>query len=139
MLANLTAEVRDFRIDNFWQPVLEAITNSLQANATTIKLTFFKDTKQGQLLSDEDKRIDAFEIEDDGDGFNQTNRDNFKQLKATKFSKDLAKKGCKGLGRLSYLKVFEEVEIISFTGSEKVEFKFTENFDHTILSPTSDI
>ncbi len=136
MLTNLTAEVRDFRIDNFWQPILEAITNSLQANASKIELTFFKDTTQGQLLS-EDKRIDAFEIRDNGDGFNETNRHNFKQLKATKFSKDVAKKGCKGMGRLSYLKVFEEIEIVSFTGSEKVEFKFTENFDHTKLSPVT--
>jgi hypothetical protein len=132
MLTNLTAEVRDFRIDNFWQPLLEAITNSLQANATEVKLKFFKDEKQGELLG---KKINAFEIEDNGDGFNQKNRDNFKQLKATKFSQDEEKKGCKGMGRLSYLKVFKEVEILSFTGSEKIEFKFTEKFDHTSLNP----
>lgn len=135
MLTNLTAEVRDFRIDNFWQPVLEAITNSLQANAPEIKLRFFKDEKQGELLGN---KINAFEIEDNGDGFNQKNRDNFKQLKATKFSQDEDKKGCKGMGRLSYLKVFQEVEILSFTGSEKIEFKFTEKFDHTSLNPVAD-
>ena len=136
ILTNLKAEIRDFRTDNFWQPMIEAITNSLQANATDIKLTFLADSSQGVLLASDPKKINSFEIADNGEGFIEKNRDSFKQLKATKFSEDPNKKGCKGMGRLSYLKVFKEVEVLSFTGIEKIEFKFSEDFDHNSLNPT---
>jgi len=132
---NLKAEIRDFRCDYFWQPMLEAITNSFQANATNIKLTFISNDIQGSLL---EKKIDSFHIEDNGDGFNEINRNNFIQLKNSKFSKDPNKKGCKGMGRLSYLKVFNNVNLISFTGSEKVSFNFNEEFNYNSLTSTQD-
>ena len=135
ILTNLKAEIIDFSCSNFWQPMLEAITNSLQANAKDIKITLISNDKQKDIL---DKKIDSLQIEDDGDGFIKKNRDNFIQLKNSKFSDDPNKKGCKGMGRLSYLKVFNNIEIKSFTGSEKISFNFSEKFETSLLSPTPD-
>ena len=136
ILTNLKAEIIDFSCSNFWQPMLEAITNSLQANADDIKITLISDDKQDDIL---DTKIDSFQIEDNGDGFSEQNRDNFVQLKNSKFSQDPNKKGCKGMGRLSYLKVFKSAEITSFTGSEKISFTFSEGFEPSLLDPTRDI
>ena len=136
ILTNLKAEIIDFSCSNFWQPMLEAITNSLQANADDIKITLISDDKQDDIL---DTKIDSFQIEDNGDSFSEQNRDNFVQLKNSKFSQDPNKKGCKGMGRLSYLKVFKSAEITSFTGSEKISFTFSEGFEPSLLDPTRDI
>lgn len=135
ILTNLKAEIIDFSCSNFWQPMLEAITNSLQANANDIKITLISDDEQKDIL---DKKIDSLQIEDNGDGFSKQNRDNFVQLKNSKFSKDLNKQGCKGMGRLSYLKVFNNAEVTSFTGSEKISFTFSEEFEPSLLNPTPD-
>lgn len=56
----------------FMQPLYEAITNSLEAHAQNIWITFSKE----ELLDNETMKpkIVGFVVKDDGDGFNQKNR-----------------------------------------------------------------
>ena len=111
----------------FLQPVYEAISNSLEAHSKNIYVTFHTDTSQINLSTEMSKqaKINGFEIVDDGDGFNKKNRDSFGELWTT------AKQnlGCKGVGRLTWLKVFKTIHITSKIKDSKIEFTFSENFD----------
>lgn len=90
-----------------WEQVLnEAITNSLQAHATEIKINFIQNALD---LEDTKKYIDSITVEDNGDGFNNINTKSFQEYR-TQHKKDL---GCKGIGRFLYLKVFDEVNVKS--------------------------
>jgi len=96
-----------------WEQIIyEAITNSIQANATNIKIDFSSNSLD---MKDTNKYIDAIKIIDNGDGFNQKNTASFKEYK-TDLKKDL---GCKGIGRFLYLKVFENISIESL--NKKIE------------------
>lgn len=111
----------------FLQPVYEAISNSLEAHSKNIYVTFHTDISQINLSTEISKqaKINGFEIVDDGDGFNKKNRDSFGELWTT------AKQnlGCKGVGRLTWLKVFKTIHITSKIKDSKIEFTFSENFD----------
>ena len=104
----------------FFQPIFEAISNSLEAGAENITVTF----EQENALPDITPKIIGFSIQDDGIGFTETNRNAFCELWTTnKF--DL---GCKGFGRLTWLYVFNSVKITSFTGDEVVNIVFNKDF-----------
>jgi hypothetical protein len=125
---NLSKEVQDFKCKDFWHPMLEAITNSMQSQSTNIEIIFELEsqTNDGNIP----KKINGFSVIDNGDGFVKRNRERFSELKSynkTETEKK-NKKGCKGLGRLSYLKIFQEIEYISKTKEETIKFTFTENF-----------
>ncbi|MBA1420201.1 MAG: ATP-binding protein [Epsilonproteobacteria bacterium] len=77
---------------NWKQAVYEAITNSIQANATDIKINFIQDALD---IKETKKYIIAIEIEDNGDGFTEDNLNAFKEYK-TKHKREL---GCKGISR----------------------------------------
>ena len=120
-------------------PLFEAVVNSIQAledfraeegfePAITIKI---RRTPQQGLGFDDDKmgripleKITGFEIIDNGVGFND---DNFASF-GTMDSIQKSDKGCKGIGRLSWLKAFDHVEVTSTfkdAGSlKKRKFKF---------------
>lgn len=105
--------------------VNEAILNSIQANATDIKVKFTTTKKENDLF----KSIKSIEIVDNGEGFNDKNIQHFSTL----YTKNKQEKGCKGYGRVYYKKAFEIVEICSFNSdknNEKVDFVFT-NDDFT--------
>ncbi|CAM3223322.1 hypothetical protein [Moritella viscosa] len=96
-------------------PVFEAIVNSIQAtrkdNKADLTVTAFRQATQ-EVLHDEDRRfqqIESFEIVDYGDGFNQKNYQSFKTAESTHKSN----LGCKGVGRFTWLKAFETVEVES--------------------------
>jgi len=110
---NIQSIVNDLDIVSWKQVLNEAITNSLQANATNIKISFNHNTLD---LNDTPKYIETITIEDNGDGFNDKNTKSFKEYK-TPYKKDL---GCKGIGRFFYLKVFEQVDIESL--DKKIKF-----------------
>jgi len=60
--------------------------------------------------------IDGFKIKDNGVGFNEVNFDSFKTLD----SEHKASKGCRGVGRILWLKAFDRVHIESdFVSSEE--------------------
>ncbi len=91
----------------FLQPALEAIVNSLEANATKIEVEFFKSAQTA--MDDKMIKIDEYTITDNGDGFNEDNINSFKKL----WSEHKLDLGCKGSGRFTWLKVFKNISIVS--------------------------
>jgi len=92
------------------QVVYEAVTNSIQADATQISINFVSNTME---MDNPKKYIDSIIIEDNGEGFIQKNLDAFKEYK----TQNKRKLGCKGIGRFLYLKVFNKVHIDSLDKS----------------------
>ncbi len=105
----------------FLQPVYEAITNSLEAGAKNIVLSFDKDFAVSEELS----KITGFSITDDGEGFTENNRKAFVVL----WTKNKLKLGCKGSGRFTWLSVFEHINIKSSVGSENCEVEIPFSLD----------
>lgn len=120
---NLSGRVRntDLPYSNGLLPVFEAIINSIQAieekdgnlNQAQIQVIIQRDE---QLKIDELKpgpvptpNIKGFVIRDNGVGFNDKNYKSFITLDSDYKSK----KGCRGVGRLLWLKAFQNVEIES--------------------------
>lgn len=94
----------------------EAIANSIDANATEIKI----DIKIKAFLE-----VDTFKLEitDNGDGFTDENFRKFSILMENESESH------KGLGRLVYLSYFEKVEIASSFEGKTRFFKLSDNFD----------
>jgi hypothetical protein len=121
-------------------PLLEAVVNSIQAidergippEDGRIEIEVLRDTAQQELDIDKRRRgpeaeaeIDAFRITDNGVGFDRANTASF----ATLDSEHKAKLGCRGVGRLAWLKAFKSVSVRSvFTGDsgqlEEKSFSF---------------
>ena len=105
--------------------LIEAITNSIQANATKIICRF--ETNQAVLDESEiaPHKVSAIEIEDNGDGFNDLNYKSF-----GKYRSDYnAALGCKGVGRFVFLKLFKKVEYTSWLAGPKKKRGFSFTFD----------
>ncbi len=114
---------------NAIKTVLEAVTNSIQScrydnNSHHIYVRLLSQTRT--IDGKESTIIDGFQIIDDGEGFTDENYSSFKtigsRLKKVEF-------GCKGMGRLTWLKVFSKVNIKStYAVNEELflrEFTFT--------------
>lgn len=105
-------------------PLFEAVVNSIQSIEElsegegkplcdySIEINILR-TTQGTLPMDGAKKTDspiqAFRIVDNGIGFTDNNWDSFSTLD----SLWKVKKGCHGIGRLTWLKAFQRVEIVS--------------------------
>ena len=118
----------------FEQPLIETIANSLEAKATEIEIELFVDNSQ-QQVNDENikvvRRINGFKVTDNGNGFTAENIDSF-----TKFKSHLKRKlGCKGVGRFTWLKVYEDILIESQTEETFVSFDFNKNFSVDDIKP----
>jgi Histidine kinase-, DNA gyrase B-, and HSP90-like ATPase len=109
-------------------PIMEAVSNSIHAITERFD---DKAGKQGRVdvtvvrdMEDEDDPIIGFDVEDNGVGFTHENYRSF----LTPDSRHKEKRGGKGVGRLAWLKVFDEVEVDSvyFEGGafHKRHFKF---------------
>lgn len=118
----------------FEQPLIETIANSLEAKATEIEIELFVDNSQQQVNDKNIKvvrRINGFKITDNGNGFTAENIDSF-----TKFKSNLKRKlGCKGVGRFTWLKVYEDILIESQTEETFVSFDFNKNFSVDNIKP----
>lgn len=99
-------------------PVFEAVVNSIHSieekgNVTSgkITLTILRDTSQGEIEFDEKSSapITGFRVSDDGCGFDHVNFESFQTLD----SDHKITKGCRGVGRLLWLKAFESVDASS--------------------------
>jgi len=98
-------------------PLLEAISNSIDAieeakepaGAITIRVLREKSTIDGDAEGRALATITGFEITDNGEGFTNDNFDSFE----TCDSIHKQAKGAKGIGRLLWLKAFDEVSISS--------------------------
>jgi hypothetical protein len=103
-------------------PLYEAVVNSIQAieeEAELAKLPvctyniMVNILRERTLLTSksnrQEDRVSGFEIQDEGSGFTEINWKSFKTLD-TLYK---ASKGCRGIGRLMWLKAFNEVEVNS--------------------------
>lgn len=120
LTVNIENYVKRLKDIDFLQPLFEAIVNSLDADATNIKVKF--DTE-----FDEDKKVNfvtGFSITDDGDGFNEKNTDTFFEMMQMD-----KQKGKLGSGRFIWLKVFDKVIINSKSSNKDTYINFVKNYD----------
>ncbi len=105
----------------------EAITNSIQANATEINIYF--ETLPIDI-TEEKRRVKNFTIVDNGDGFTDDNIDSFNHY-LSDYKEDL---GCKGVGRFTYLTLCDNVEFTSYNNDSNVKFSFDLNMEEIKLT-----
>lgn len=117
----------------------EAITNSIHANATkiTCALTSFDNLlndKEGNEIAD--RKIDTIKVVDNGDGINDDNYNSFCKFR----SNYKIKLGCKGVGRFTFLKVYDNAEYkSSLVGLQETRsFMFDSTFDTKNISSISE-
>lgn len=122
MEVNLTAVVNKFRNISYLQPMFEAVSNSLEAGANEVVITL---NVEANLLDDNVGYMTGFSIFDNGRGFTQESISSFKTLWSS-YKQEL---GCKGIGRLTWLKVFENISIESYADGNDVSINFTKNFN----------
>lgn len=114
-------------------PLFEAITNSIQAIKEArqkngiVTVRIHRDAEHPSLSEDVKATppVAGFSITDNGIGFNNDNYESFSRSD----TRHKLKIGGKGVGRFTYLKVFEDVEISSLFADEsslkRREFSFT--------------
>src|SRR5262245_56155282 len=111
---NLPNQIRQMPLPK-WRPMLpvfEAVMNSFQAireakrPAGTGSIVIDVE-REPNLLDKENAPITTFTITDNGIGFNDDNFDSFNTL----YSDYKLKEGGKGLGRFTWLKAFNRVEV----------------------------
>ena len=95
----------NFKNITFFDMVVEAVSNAIDANAQNIAINI--------------SSLDNIIIEDDGDGFTDDNFNSFLKL----YSPYKKAKGAKGLGRLAYLKFYRDVVFDSVYKKEDLYFK----------------
>lgn len=116
LAVNIKNLLRRFDKTTFFQPLYEAIINSLDANATDIKITTLK-------IKDKDNEIiNGFEVDDNGDGFTQENIDSFCELYDEK-----PEKGKLGSGRFMSLVVFKTLSVESYLKEKTVKINLNAN------------
>ena len=123
--SSLISRVRNFSLTpnekNSLMPIFEAITNSLQS----LYEKYDKDWLTKGLvnillyLDTENKYPKDIEIEDNGIGFNKINFESFLTFDST----HKLEIGGKGIGRFSWLKVFESAHIISTFVEDGIKYK----------------
>lgn len=133
---NLKNQVRQTPLPK-WKPLIplfEAVMNSFQAvrdAKRSAKTGFIRITiERDNALLDDEGAINRFIIVDNGIGLNDANFDSFN----TAFSDHKLARGGKGLGRFTWLKAFDKVEIDSVFKDEgeiaqQRTFIFDENYE----------
>jgi Histidine kinase-, DNA gyrase B-, and HSP90-like ATPase len=106
--------------------IREAITNSIHAGSQKIVVDLaFSDPEQDLFSGAEERRVlEQISVTDDGEGFTPENLAYFDEICTA--HKDQI--GGKGVGRLSFLKYANTVEIRSQLETELVEFPYTPEF-----------
>lgn len=129
-VTDIPGRVKKVQSKNFLLALFEAITNSIQSqefagNKNQIEVQIVRDSAQQDLDVGEERTISGFIITDKGVGFNDENMDSF-CLTDSSYKEKI---GGKGVGRFSWLKFFEHIEVESaFLGlNQKDKFlrKFT--------------
>ena len=129
---DINGMVRQLKISNYLMPMFEAIVNSIQSiflaknNNGYIEVYINRSSEQQDLNFDENsniptkvQEIDSIIITDNGTGFNTQNLSSF--IKAYYTNK--VSLGCKGIGRFSWLKMFESAEIESIFEENGQKYK----------------
>lgn len=114
---------------NVYTPIIEAIVNAVQSIEDAKRsdngeiIVTVKRSSQSEMSFDENNglpEIESVQIEDNGLGFNQKNRDSFDTL----YSASKEDRGGKGFGRFMFLKYFQSVSIESHFCNEEDLFVF---------------
>lgn len=117
-----------------WKPLLplfEAVMNSYQAidengpSGSTTRRILIDVERQSHLFTNQTSPITGFRIEDSGIGLNEDNYNSFN----TAYSPYKISNGGKGLGRFTWLKAFEKVEIVSIFSENEQLFRRSFVFD----------
>jgi hypothetical protein len=140
--ASLTGRLRNTSLSKSraLSPLFEAVVNAIQAvdashpddmDDAQIEVRIIRG-KQGSFQFEKDQNlasmepISGFIVTDNGEGFHDDNMKSFRTLDSEYKSKD----GCRGVGRLLWLKAFDKVQVISCyesgAGMKKREFTFTQ-------------
>lgn len=113
MRSNINGRLRKFNLRHSEGliPVQEAIVNSIQAKAKNIDVEIIRENFVQKELGFKGNisKIISFKIIDDGIGLNEENFNSFDELDS-EYKLEI---GGKGIGRISYLKVFREAKIKS--------------------------
>ena len=104
----------------------EAITNSIEANATEIDIYF--ETLPIDI-TEEKRRVKNFNIIDNGDGFTDDNIKSFNHYYSD-FKETL---GCKGVGRFTYLTLCDKARFTSYNNGSNIKFDFDLNMEEIEL------
>lgn len=114
--------------------VREAVTNSVQANASliTVSLHFSESSQKSLAGMDAKMYLNSITISDDGDGFTPENLKSFEEI-CTDHKANL---GGKGIGRLAFLKFANCVKIASQVKDELVSFDYTPEFNLGVVDRT---
>ena len=125
MKINLPRMVSNLKKVNPLTVLQEAVTNSIQAEATDIKIRI--EYYNELSLQQEKTCLEKLSVIDNGKGFTDKNIESFCEY-GTKEKIDL---GCKGIGRISFLKIFSDIKIESLVKEEKklVKINFSEKFE----------
>jgi len=126
--ANIESIVNNLDSITWEQAIFEAITNSLQANATNIDIKFISNTFD---YNDTSKYIDSLLIVDNGDGFHKDNTESFQEY-GSQYKRKQLKISAKGIGRFLYLKIFDKVHIESL--DKKIDFSIDKDISVTTLN-----
>lgn len=112
--------------------VREAVTNSIHAGASSISVSLeFSEPAQSAINGIENRRVlERICITDNGEGFTKENLQFFDEI----FTSHKDAIGGKGVGRLSFLKLAENIKITSQFETEFVEFEYTYEFDSTNIN-----
>ncbi|MEV4251562.1 ATP-binding protein [Spirillospora sp. NPDC049652] len=121
-------------------PLFEAVVNAVQAvdaahgdmDSARIEVRIIRDQQQVVFKIDGERRagagmgrITGFVITDNGVGFHDENMESFNTLDS-EYKSDL---GCRGVGRLLWLKAFDRVEVASrYVGADDAVHERTFNF-----------
>ncbi|MDR2426139.1 MAG: ATP-binding protein [Endomicrobium sp.] len=92
-----------------FEAISNALYSSIENTDVKIKVNFTRQYKANEIIEDKDNYIKSFIITDNGTGFNDVNFDSFTR-KAYKTNHACGK----GLGRMAFLKVFQDVSIDSY-------------------------
>src|SRR5216683_3559223 len=130
--ASLTGRLRNTSLpkSRALMPLFEAVVNAIQAvdeahsdmDSTLIEIVIVRDQQIPLELGDDSQTsayvepINSFIVIDNGEGFHNRNMESFETLD----SEYRSAYGCRGVGRLLWLKAFEKVEVISrYVGAEE--------------------
>ena len=111
-------------------PLFEALTNSLEAGATEIKVNLFLSEAQNDIesiLKDKkfNKTLRNYEIQDNGDGFTDINLESFNIYLSSHKQLEF---GCKGFGRITWLVVFDSIRINSYIENKHININLTNGY-----------
>ena len=126
MLADIRGRIRKFNLsqNDSFLAILEALVNSIQSGSTNIHIEVIREAEEEILTKEKIRKIKGFKIIDDGEGFTKKNFEAFNTLDTT----NKYHLGGKGVGRLSWLKVFEKINIERKELLKQLELKLKEQY-----------